>query len=61
MNNVSLTIPHIPNGHKLSFRKGIVDGLLDETSHEGTYHPTHDASYRRGCDAGRSLRGYLDR
>ncbi|MBF0239891.1 MAG: hypothetical protein HQM12_19500 [SAR324 cluster bacterium] len=45
----------IPHGHGLSFKKGIADGLLEETNHQNTIHSTHTASYRKGLDWGKKL------
>ena len=56
MNEINLTIPHIPHGHGLSFKRGIADGLLDSIENKGKPHPTHMASYQRGVEIGRNLR-----
>jgi hypothetical protein len=46
----------IPHGHGLSYKRGISDGLLDETVYNADVHPTHKASYRRGLQEGKDLR-----
>ena len=57
MDIVNLSIPEIPSGHGLSFKKGVADGLLDCREHEATPHKTHLASYERGLLIGAELKG----
>ncbi len=56
MPKIDITIPDIPHGHGLSFKKGIADGLLECEDNQSTCHETHAASYRRGHDAGAALK-----
>lgn len=57
MTTLPVQIPHIPNGHSLSFRKGVADGLLNnKEEHAETCHETHGASYQRGVEVGTTLR-----
>ncbi len=56
MKEVKLVIPEIPHGHGLSFKKGVVDGLLDTKQHENSCHATHAASYLRGYEVGGQLK-----
>jgi len=48
---------NIPHGHGLSHKKGISDGLLERNDYAESIHETHRASYLRGVDEGRILRG----
>jgi hypothetical protein len=56
MTTVKIDIPEIPNGHGLSFKKGVADGLLDCRANEATPHETHSASYQRGIEVGVELK-----
>lgn len=56
MATIEITIPDIPHGHGLSFKKGLADGLLESELNKHTYHETHAASYRRGRDVGEVLK-----
>ncbi len=51
-----MTKQDIPHGHGLSYKKGIADGILDESLHEDSVHETHLASYKRGFEEGVALR-----
>ena len=56
MDEIEITIPEIPHGHGLSFKKGVADGLLESQQHESSCHETHAASYRRGREIGGVLK-----
>jgi hypothetical protein len=56
MATIELKISEIPHGHGLSFKKGVSDGLLGNSSHEGDIHSTHKASYERGVIVGTNLK-----
>ena len=56
MSSIEIPIEDIPHGHGLSFKRGVVDGLLNSNEHESEPHPTHAASYRRGKAFGIQLR-----
>ena len=56
MKKIEITIPDIPHGHGLSFKKGLADGLLEIEEHGSAYHETHAASYRRGYEVGEALK-----
>ena len=56
MTTVRIEIPGIPHGHGLSFKKGVVDGLLDCRNNEAAPHETHSASYQRGVVVGAELK-----
>jgi hypothetical protein len=56
MATVQIDIPEIPHGHGLSFKKGVIDGLLGTRSHESEIHETHLASYERGLAVGADLK-----
>lgn len=56
MKKIEITIPSIPHGHGLSFKKGIADGLLETKEHESTCHETHATNYRCGLDVGETLK-----
>lgn len=51
----------IPHGHGLSHKKGLSDGLLDETRFADGLPNGHDASYRRGFEEGSTLRDTIAR
>jgi len=50
-----ISIPEIPHGHGLSFKKGIVDGLLDGPDRENEMPNGHQQSYKRGKEVGIAL------
>ena len=56
MPSFSLDLEDIPHGHGMSTKRGIADGLLDESRYEGNVPNGHEASYRRGVKAGKELR-----
>ena len=56
MEKIEITIPDIPHGHGLSFKKGLADGLLENEDHKSTCHETHTASYCCGHDVGEALK-----
>lgn len=51
-----MTERDIPHGHGLSFKRGVSDGLLEESTYDGEVHETHRASYQRGVEEGVALR-----
>lgn len=53
---LQIEIPEIPEGHGLSFKRGVADGLLDCREHEQEPHKTHSASYQRGFAVGVELK-----
>ena len=56
MKKIEITIPDIPHGHGLSFKKGLADGLLGTEEYKSTCHDTNAASYRRGLEVGNALK-----
>ncbi len=40
----------------MSFKKGVSDGLLEQKAYEAQIPNGHNASYRRGVDAGTQLK-----
>ncbi len=50
------TIPEIPHGHGLSFKKGVSDGLLGKDYFSGCFHETHNVSYEKGKAFGEYLK-----
>lgn len=52
-----MTTKDIPHGHGLSYKKGIVDGLLNgkKDELEKPIPNGHDASYNRGVKEGKQL------
>jgi len=61
MAQIEITIPDIPHGHGLSFKKGLADGLLESEVNKSTCHETHAASYRRGHDIGAVLKQEIEK
>jgi hypothetical protein len=56
-NEINLnTIPEIPHGHGLTFKKGVSDGLLGKNYFIDCFHKTHDHSYERGVEFGKHLK-----
>ena len=55
MPEITLLVEEIPHGHGKSTKRGIADGLLEETKYEGNVPSGHDASYRRGVKIGEGL------
>lgn len=58
MDILNTALNDIPQGHGLSFKKGISDGLLGKTD----YHEVpngHDRSYQRGLKVGEELKGQV--
>ena len=55
MPTITLAVEEIPHGHGLSTKRGIADGMLEETQYEGGVPNGHDASYRRGVKIGQEL------
>ena len=53
---IIIDIQEIPHGHGRSFRRGVADGLLEETIHESESHSTHSASYQIGVLFGENLK-----
>lgn len=45
----------IPEGHGLSFKKGLADGLLNTADHAHTVPHGHEHSYARGKSEGEAL------
>ena len=56
MPTITLPIEEIPHGHGLSTKRGIADGLLEETRGQGDVPNGHDASYQRGVEIGKELK-----
>ena len=55
-----LDIPDISHGHGLSFKKGIVDGILGENRFENDLPDGgHSSSYKKGYDLGESLKSEI--
>ena len=59
MTNIQISIPPIPHGHGLSFKKGVADGLLDSEAYIESCHETNRASYRRGVEVGVALKAEI--
>ena len=55
MPTIKLTVEEIPHGHGMSTKRGIADGLLEETKYENNLPNGHGASYRRGVKIGKEL------
>ena len=56
MTTIKVDIEEIPHGHGMSTKRGIADGLLEESGNEGNVPNGHDASYRRGVEIGEELK-----
>lgn len=56
MKKIEITIPDIPHGHGLSFKKGLADCLLENEDNKDSCHETHAASYLRGQVVGAGLK-----
>jgi hypothetical protein len=56
MNAFEITIKDIPHGHGLSFKRGVADGLLQQSIGSDQHPETHSASYRRGVELGEELK-----
>jgi hypothetical protein len=54
MTTIELDIPNIPKGEEKSFRRGVADGLLNDSVHKED--AVHDAAYRGGFAVGESFK-----
>lgn len=61
MSSFNINFPKIPNGHGLSFKKGVADGILQSSANEQTPHETHSASYKRGIIVGIAIMEEINR
>lgn len=56
---VNIDLPELPHGHGLSFKRGVVDGLIETLQHEDELPPTHRHSYNLGTNFGQELRAMI--
>lgn len=56
---IEITLPELPHGHGLSFKRGIVDALLRSSDQKAKTHKTKRASYRLGYDLGAQIKAEI--